>query len=793
MTRYRYLTHRHAHRILTNTRPELEAGEVRLHSFYLPSLQGGTHTAKVTQTLKFPDIDPKVVDPIGESQDFRVVLPQYSIPHDAVESTYPPPGEGVEARTLPHVVFKDPHLPWYRGANGAGDDKDMRNKVPWVALLSFTQDELLLEPWEKAQIFELGKKEETVQSETFSVKMTVRDLQSLGNCVPIKTPENQDDPVYEESTEVIFIKPDLFSKLFVESDKVNIRPFKYLSHVKKVGLEGMVSAVNGEVGTYGVTICHRAGVIDPERPTPIICHLVSIEFVQALSPVNSNRIALTSLHSWTYNSFPKGAFNAFQTLKSLGEKTFREVLRPVDVTKSDNPADAVLEEAITKRRQDGYSIVRHRTITGEETAAIFRGPMTPNFVESPLRKGFLMSSNFGTDLQILDPDLSLMDISYASAWQLGKTLAMGDQAFATALARLRNTIHSAALKASNIEVHSELGVYSSRGEAAQGVVDLVTGLNTLNAALSSRKLTACSTNRWKYLANIPAHYLIPDPSFLPDESLRFFHVDWNWTDAMIDGALSLANHWASSPAEDECRIVIKKYLNKHIFAKDPALKYRPQMPAYGFLIRSRLLVQFPDLAVTAKFGAKTSDVLEETPVLKEKPGAPILIQRLLAPDTMLCLFDCAPPELESLSFTIPPHQQFFSVGSQLDSEDGLVVLFKKIYTNNAGTPEDRRQGLGFEPFGKASEYFNWDARTMNIEKYVDHVREKLDKEMKGNYTDKVSTSALLGVQLTEPIYALDIKVPSPAPGLSRATQVFQLSVPRVSICQCSETAITARS
>jgi len=28
-----------------------------------------------------------------------------------------------------------------------------------------------------------------------------------------------------------------------------------------------------------------------------------------------------------------------------------------------------------------------------------------------------------------------------------------------------------------------------------------------------------------YLGNVPAHYLIPDPEFLPPETLRFFHVD----------------------------------------------------------------------------------------------------------------------------------------------------------------------------------------------------------------------------------------------------------------------------
>ena len=44
-----------------------------------------------------------------------------------------------------------------------------------------------------------------------------------------------------------------------------------------------------------------------------------------------------------------------------------------------------------------------------------------------------------------------------------------------------------------------------------------------------------------YLINVPVHYLLTDPSHLPDESLRFFYVDQNWINALVDGALSLGN------------------------------------------------------------------------------------------------------------------------------------------------------------------------------------------------------------------------------------------------------------
>ena len=39
---------------------------------------------------------------------------------------------------------------------------------------------------------------------------------------------------------------------------------------------------------------------------------------------------------------------------------------------------------------------------------------------------------------------------------------------------------------------------------------------------------------------VPFHYLVPHQSLLPSESMRFFHLDDNWVDALVDGAFSIA-------------------------------------------------------------------------------------------------------------------------------------------------------------------------------------------------------------------------------------------------------------
>jgi len=275
------------------------------------------------------------------------------------------------------------------------------------------------------------------------------------------------------------------------------------------------------------------------------------------------------------------------------------------------------------------------------------------------------------------------------------------------------------------------------------------------------------------LANIPAHYLIPDPSYLPEETLRFFHVDWNWTDAMIDGALSLANHWANTPDTDDCRKAIKDALNRYIFAKDPTLKYRPQMPQYGFLLRSSLLVKFPDLTVSATFAPKPAWA-------PDNAGAPILIQRKLAEDTLLCLFDSAHPELTTLAFTMPPHQQFFTLGQSLQPRS-LEVQFKRIYTSGNDKPEDRRRGLGKEIFQRDGEtdenrlVFDWASRTMNVHRYASFVYKRLKDKLKDDFGDTEATSAMLGVQLNEPIYILQVPTPPSLLDTPVKERIFQLS------------------
>lgn len=275
-----------------------------------------------------------------------------------------------------------------------------------------------------------------------------------------------------------------------------------------------------------------------------------------------------------------------------------------------------------------------------------------------------------------------------------------------------------------------------------------------------------------HLAGVPAHYLLPDPSHIPPETLRFFHIDANWTDALVDGALSLANHIADTPSEDFTRTAIKAALNRYMetpFAGD----YCQQMPAYGCFLRSELLVQFPDLAVSAEFEERFKIGEDSAPA---KPKAPILVQRKLASEIMLLLFDREPLGLVSVKFTLPAHQQTFVAATDFHASDQTrpqptaEIFHKRIYASDPDFPNpqpdyrERIKPILTKEYAR-NDLFDWDARIIRVEAYANLVHKTLVNNMpttpKKHYIETSPTAAVFALQLNEPIYTLVVNSQAP--------------------------------
>jgi hypothetical protein len=238
-----------------------------------------------------------------------------------------------------------------------------------------------------------------------------------------------------------------------------------------------------------------------------------------------------------------------------------------------------------------------------------------------------------------------------------------------------------------------------------------------------------------YLAGVPSHYLVTDPSYLPKESIRFFYIDTNWMDCLIDGALSVANHMSNE--DDILRDAIKQKMNNYFNTPIGAVgaQHYPQVPKYGFYLRSAVVTVFPDLVLSVPYA---DDPLQNE---KQRSGRqPILYQKNVAKDVLFVLLDRLPDdgELFKIKISQPPHQQRFSIGDSL-TDDSVEFLFRKVYpteqpdpTNGVKVlPKDNLHEIGdpqtFHKIGDSPDkkpVYHWDSQCLIMSGFESALFEK---------------------------------------------------------------------
>jgi hypothetical protein len=152
------------------------------------------------------------------------------------------------------------------------------------------------------------------------------------------------------------------------------------------------------------------------------------------------------------------------------------------------------------------------------------------------------------------------------------------------------------------------------------------------------------------LKGVPFNYLVPDISMLPAESIRFFQVDNNWIEALLDGAYSIGFAGVAQGVSGEARSgfmqVAARRARSGLTRRLALAQARPRTAAplpsaqpapgdassptpevlSGFLLRSAVVAGWPGLQA---FGY--SDVAATQPLQ-------IVRMELVAPSLLLCLF-----------------------------------------------------------------------------------------------------------------------------------------------------------
>ncbi|MEL6862765.1 MAG: hypothetical protein AAFP19_00030 [Bacteroidota bacterium] len=194
------------------------------------------------------------------------------------------------------------------------------------------------------------------------------------------------------------------------------------------------------------------------------------------------------------------------------------------------------------------------------------------------------------------------------------------------------------------------------------------------------------------LYGVPFDNLVANSSLLPPESIRFFYLDDNWINSLLDGALSIgvqdsrdvSNQLAEQPVIKLQARRDRQKVRYQILGSLPPANLAAEQVAAGFLMRSEVVWGWPGLEVVGYDNTAGTG----TPI-------PLLRMDRLAPDVLLVLFQ-SPPQRINLSE--PKEGLRFGVGG---NEQIQIRYLGADATQPAGVPAENPDQTGNSVFATA--------------------------------------------------------------------------------------------
>lgn len=151
--------------------------------------------------------------------------------------------------------------------------------------------------------------------------------------------------------------------------------------------------------------------------------------------------------------------------------------------------------------------------------------------------------------------------------------------------------------------------------------------------------------RLRLLKGVPFNYLVPDERMLPPESIRFFYLDMNWIDSLLDGAFSIGRNLTRTEQSSTHNLdaAVTPKVNQHARAgaasvRAEALGLRaPNVSLQvvsGFLLRSTVVSAYKGIGanVYPLGGTPQDPKITLLDILRFEPLGP-------NSDTLICLVD----------------------------------------------------------------------------------------------------------------------------------------------------------
>ena len=559
--------------------------KVEFIQYHQPQLESGVYQVSLEQTIEHDKI--KDNNKFSQELQFAVTGERFSYltPKD-IFAVFPPQGSlGNHSNIIPHITLNRSTLPWERSPEQGKDKSDS----PWLVLLLLRDDDF-----------------PTASERPQTQVITLEKLQNTGDSA--KFPSFTLEPGQDKSDKVTVI--DL-KKSLLESILPTKSDLAYLAHVRQTK--------NGDK-PLGDELATVIGNRLPQTGGVSTAYLVSVENRYTSSSEEFNfqgaddddLIRLVCLYSWRFSCIDES-------------QTFTQLLSNANCTPSTLHLPETGNGNVDRYLSKGYVPLFHELRVGDKTVSWYRSPLTPGEIKDTIE----LPARVADELLRYDTNSGMFDVSYAAAWELGRLLTLENQSVALALYNWKRTSTQNQKQLQRKVEHSVTHLPIQQQQISEDPPETV--------------------KKWfehlNHLKHIPFNYIVPQEDLLPVESIRFFRIDRQWVECLLDGAWSIGQVSKSDLQRNK-----ESYPFKTL---DSNLS--------GFILRSDVVSGWPGLLVDGY-----DVIVEGDGFIPSADTIPSVRMDRLSKNVLLCIFN---GEVKTVDLHLKPETMHFGVDEEINRKE----------------------------------------------------------------------------------------------------------------------------